>query len=93
MTVLEAGGANIAHAKTKPPSHLSDEVFRSHGPLFDPQEEEVSFTARLVRGDLFDLEVFGLRFDFAANAGKTSGEQGRQSEGLNRWGHGMLAGS
>ena len=40
-----------------------------HVAFFEPEIKEIALAGRLVSGDFLDLEIFGICFDLAADAG------------------------
>jgi hypothetical protein len=84
--VLQAGGANLAGRQAEAARHLADEILGPQVALLDPQVQEVALAARLVGGDLLDLEVLRLGLDPAADAGQVGRQQGRRRERVE--GHG-----
>ncbi len=86
MAVLEPGRAHLADGEVEPAGDLPDEVFRAHRALLDPEVEEIALAARLVGGDLLDLEVLGRGLDAAADPGEVVRTQGGRCKGVERHG-------
>ena len=58
VAIFQAGGADFPVGDTEPLGHLARKIGGSHVALLDPEIKKIAAAAGLIRGDLFDLEVF-----------------------------------
>ena len=84
VAILEPGGADFVVGDAEASGNLALEVLRPHRALFDPEIDVIAAAAGLVSGDFFDLEIFRLLLDRAANAGEFFGNQGKRREWIER---------
>jgi hypothetical protein len=75
VPILQTGSPNLADGDIEAARDLALEILRAHVTLFDPQEKVIAVAARLVSGDLFDLEVLWHGFDSPADSGQGRREQ------------------
>ncbi len=67
--LAEFFGQDFAGMNGEPPGDLPRELPGPHVAFFDPQIQEVAAAGGGIHRDFLDLEVFGLDFDLAADAG------------------------